>query len=130
VLDWFHITMRITVPGQFIKGLVKLDAKIGGDIERDLESVKWYLRHGNVVQALDWIKDIYMLIWNFEESYPKETAGAVDLGRSASPLANRNENAQSRAGEHVSPVQTSRSNRPTIGPKRREPPEFYAPAIA
>ena len=44
VLDWFHITMRITVPGQFIKGLVKLDAKIGGDIERELESVKWYLR--------------------------------------------------------------------------------------
>ena len=47
LLDWFHITMRITVLGQFIKGLVKLDPKeIGEDIKGELESVKWYLWPG------------------------------------------------------------------------------------
>jgi len=130
VLDWFHITMRITVPGQFIKGLVKLDAKIGGDIERELESVKWYLRHGNVVQALDWIKDIYMLIWNFEESYPKKNSRCSGPRKERTSSCRQERNAQSRAGEHVSPVQTSRSKDRRSGRSGVSPRIFYAPAIA
>ncbi|MFQ5874497.1 MAG: hypothetical protein ACE5JL_11950 [Dehalococcoidia bacterium] len=30
LLDWFHITMRITVLGQYVKGLIRLDPERGG----------------------------------------------------------------------------------------------------
>jgi len=45
-LDWFHVTMRITVLRQFAKGLIQLDEQIGGDIDHTLERMKWYLWHG------------------------------------------------------------------------------------
>lgn len=53
ILDWFHITMRLTVIGQMLKAVVKGNNKnrIAG-IEKDLESLKWYLWHGNVYRAL------------------------------------------------------------------------------
>lgn len=50
VLDWFHITMRLTVMQQMAKGLP--DHEILKDVEPDLDRVKWYLWHGNVFQAL------------------------------------------------------------------------------
>ena len=50
VLDWFHITMRITVMKQMAKGLPK--KKQYENIETNLERLKWYLWHGNVFQAL------------------------------------------------------------------------------
>ena len=71
-LDWFHVAMRLRVMGQMEKGLVneqnitsaqeplteareELDSV---DIGKQLERVKWFLWHGNVVQALDTIEDI------------------------------------------------------------------------
>ena len=53
VLDWFHITMRLTVLNQFSKGLENDDAEAGSTMKKALESAKWYLWHGNVEQALD-----------------------------------------------------------------------------
>ena len=50
VLDWFHITMRITVMKQMAKGLQ--DRELLQNLESDLESTKWYLWHGNVFRAL------------------------------------------------------------------------------
>jgi len=49
ILDWFHITMRITVIKQMIKGIVANKAKI---IEKEITSVKWHLWHGNAYRAL------------------------------------------------------------------------------
>ena len=50
VLDWFHITMRLTVMMNTAKGLPK--NQFLNDVADDLERVKWYLWHGNVYQAL------------------------------------------------------------------------------
>ena len=57
LLDWFHITMRLTVLRQTGKGLA--EKTVDGEGQHDLRepvldtlgSVKWYLWHGNVFQA-------------------------------------------------------------------------------
>jgi hypothetical protein len=65
-LDWFHITMRLTVMGQMLKGAAaEISAKATEDendetpngediqeVEKNLESLKWNLWHGNVHRAL------------------------------------------------------------------------------
>ncbi|MEP7309323.1 MAG: ISKra4 family transposase, partial [Acidobacteriota bacterium] len=54
-IDWFHITMRLTVLQQQTKSLQhEADrADIGAEIAAHLESVKHLLWHGNVVEALE-----------------------------------------------------------------------------
>jgi hypothetical protein len=71
LLDWFHITMRLTVLGQLAKGVaLRTDDKKETqlpfeeeeeplpsvptleELERQLERMKWYLWHGNVFRAL------------------------------------------------------------------------------
>src|ERR1039457_2167347 len=67
ILDWFHITMRLTVMGQIVKGMLaglKSDNKYSEtatvltDLEKHLESLKWNLWHGNVLHALQRIDDL------------------------------------------------------------------------
>jgi len=62
ILDWFHVTMRLTVMNQLAVGLVNaakagnsgdVDKKIAADIVQDLDSLKWNLWHGNVQRALN-----------------------------------------------------------------------------
>ncbi|WP_249826095.1 ISKra4 family transposase, partial [Escherichia coli] len=48
VLDWFHITMRLTVLMQYAKGLQASDSATGSKVLSLLESSKRYLWHGNV----------------------------------------------------------------------------------
>jgi hypothetical protein len=71
LLDWFHITMRITVLRQQLKeliatapdhDLVKLDD--------ELERLKWYLWHGNVFQALQVVKRVQWQLEDLEEELP------------------------------------------------------------
>jgi hypothetical protein len=65
VLDWFHITMRLTVMKNTAKGLPPdpyLDTILG-----DLDSVKWYLWHGNVFRALEMLGLIEGHLEIFEE---------------------------------------------------------------
>jgi hypothetical protein len=69
-LDWFHITMRLTVMGQMAKGLAQersptvQTSEEGEDhldvaaLEKRLESLKWYLWHGNVYRALQIVEDL------------------------------------------------------------------------
>jgi hypothetical protein len=72
-LDWFHVTMRLTVMGQLAKGLALERVPVGpaGDddeeevgrldvpaLEKQLESLKWHLWHGNVYRALQIIEDL------------------------------------------------------------------------
>jgi hypothetical protein len=67
-LDWFHVTMRLTVMGQMAKGLAleKTTAEPTGDddvldvvgLEKQLESRKWHLWHGNVYRALQLVEDL------------------------------------------------------------------------
>ncbi len=79
LLDWFHITMRLTVLGQLAKG-VALQTDASGkketqlpfeeeeepfpsvpmleELDRQLERMKWYLWHGNVFRALQIGEDL------------------------------------------------------------------------
>jgi len=79
-LDWFHITMRITVMKQMARGLAnerKAPAEAGGaqagvppdtSIGEELQSLKWNLWHGNVERALERIEDLQ---WKLEFSVGK-----------------------------------------------------------
>src|SRR3989475_8481933 len=71
ILDWFHLTMKLTVLDQYAKGLVHCDAVLGEEIREKLERLKWSLWHGNLYKALYKIDDIASLLYNFEETYPK-----------------------------------------------------------
>jgi hypothetical protein len=69
-LDWFHITMRLTVMGQMTKGLAmerQPPSELADEdeyrldlawLEKQLERLKWQLWHGNVYQALLTIEDL------------------------------------------------------------------------
>ena len=58
LLDWFHITMRITAMNQMAKGVNYHYDWQQEDILKTLESIKWYLWHGNVFQALQEIESL------------------------------------------------------------------------
>jgi hypothetical protein len=64
-LDWFHVTMRFTVMGQYAKGLDTTQEN-RQEILKLLESVKHYLWHGNVARARDRIEDIHCFLDNEE----------------------------------------------------------------
>jgi hypothetical protein len=58
LLDWFHITMRLTVMIQMARGLNQTEPE--ADIPKQLERIKWCLWHGNVFkgqQAIDNLVD-------------------------------------------------------------------------
>lgn len=65
LLDWFHITMRITVMKQMAKGLPQKQQF--EDIEKEIERVKWYLWHGNVFMALQVLDDLRMDLEPFDD---------------------------------------------------------------
>ena len=57
LLDWFHVTMRLTTLTQTAKGLQETsgdgDITLQADVLRDLERIKWFLWHGNAFKALE-----------------------------------------------------------------------------
>jgi hypothetical protein len=74
VLDWFHVTMRITVLCQQLKelltraphdDLVKLDVRF--------ESIKWYLWHGNTFRALEETQGVQFELEGYEEEVSART---------------------------------------------------------
>jgi hypothetical protein len=59
LLDWFHITMRISVLRQQLKELIV--AAPDHDLEQlddELERAKWHLWHGNVFRGLQVIEHV------------------------------------------------------------------------
>jgi hypothetical protein len=60
VLDWFHVTMRITVMRNMAKSLSSTEnPAVAQSTDTLLERVKWYLWHGNVYRALQKVEDLY-----------------------------------------------------------------------
>ncbi len=53
LIDWFHITMRLTVLQQQTKALQEERPQTGADVSKRLESVKQLLWHGNTEEALE-----------------------------------------------------------------------------
>ena len=43
ILDWFHLTMKLTVLDQYAKGLEHCDAEVGEEIREKIERLKWSL---------------------------------------------------------------------------------------
>ena len=73
LLDWFHITMRLTVMTQMTKGMItefaslkktkkeaaeSKNTDVPAQLLKQLESIKWHLWHGNVTEALAQVHDL------------------------------------------------------------------------
>ena len=71
ILDWFHLTMKLTVLDQFSKGLVQCEAVLGEQIRAQIERLKWALWHGQVDKALGKIDDLKTSSAPFEETYAR-----------------------------------------------------------
>jgi hypothetical protein len=71
ILDWFHLTMKLTVLGQYGKGLVQCEAELGAQIGDQIERLKWSLWHGQVDKALGKIDDLESAIKPFSETYAR-----------------------------------------------------------
>jgi hypothetical protein len=68
LLDWFHVTMRLTVLQQTAKGLPdktrdeEVDYPLRDPVVRNVERLKWYVWHGNVYKALQVVQFIEMAL--------------------------------------------------------------------
>jgi hypothetical protein len=71
ILDWFHLTMKFTVLGQYGNGLVQCEAVLGEQIQDQIGRLKWSLWHGQVDKALGKIDDLESSIEPFSESYAR-----------------------------------------------------------
>ena len=107
VLDWFHITMRLTVLGQYARGVAQHDAAKGKDLLASLDRIKWLLWHGNQIRAKEAINFFEDDVGELEVDYPNlskfvRTAHefAVYIASNTASLINYGE--RYRAGERIS----------------------------
>jgi len=107
VLDWFHIAMRLTVLGQYAKGVAQLDQAEGARLLTDLERIKWQLWHGDIHRVLEVIDDLEADVDGLEAAYPnlrrfRKAAHefTVYIGTNAGSIINYGE--RYRAGERIS----------------------------
>ena len=52
LLDWFHLTMRLTVLTRYTKGLKHHDPKEAAELASRVKRIKWCLWHGKTDEAL------------------------------------------------------------------------------
>jgi hypothetical protein len=71
VLDWFHITMRLTVLEKFARGVAHRDEAAGANLLADLERIKWLLWHGNQHRAGETIGFFLDDVDALQVDYPK-----------------------------------------------------------
>jgi hypothetical protein len=107
VLDWFHITMRITVLSQFIRGVAHHDETKSANLLKSLERIKWLLWHGSQQRALTVIEDFEEDIGQLDVGYPNQSKFArtahefaVYITSNTGSLINYGE--RYRAGERIS----------------------------
>ena len=60
LIDWFHLTMRLTVLQQQTKAMQEERPETGAEVSKRLESVKHLLWHGNTEEALERLGDLLM----------------------------------------------------------------------
>jgi hypothetical protein len=71
ILDWHHLTMKLTVLGQYGKGLVQCETVLGKAIQDQIERLKWSLWHGQVDKALGKIDELETSLEPFTETYAR-----------------------------------------------------------
>ncbi|TPW26202.1 ISKra4 family transposase, partial [Martelella alba] len=69
ILDWFHITMRITVMQQYVKGLAHNNPEEAEVISRLLRQIKGFLWHGNPHDGQTIISDLVVELDEIETNY-------------------------------------------------------------
>lgn len=107
VLDWFHITMRITVLRQFAQGLENYDEQAGQDLLEGLRRIKWHLWHGNGYRARDEIADLQFDAERLETDYPNIRKFLTAIGEFQAYIASNsasliNYGERYRSGERIS----------------------------
>ena len=70
LLDWFHITMRITVMRQYVRGLSHRNLDEGRVVDRLLRRIKGYLWNGNLHDGRRAIGRLVMELEDIETDYP------------------------------------------------------------
>ena len=107
VLDWFHITMRITVLEQYARGVGNQNEAEGQKLLKELERVKWLLWHGNQHGARQETRHLRDGVESLELNYQhlKHFARsvhefAVDIDNNPGSLINYGE--RFRSGERIS----------------------------
>lgn len=107
LLDWFHITMRLTVLQQQVKALQAPRPGDGSAASKQIVSIKHLLWHGNVDEALDRIDNLLLdleLISRQSAPAEKLAAGISDLrtyiGNNRGSIPNYGE--RYRQGETIS----------------------------
>ncbi len=107
VLDWFHITMRVTVLEQYARGVAHHDEVAGLRLLESLESIKWLLWHGNQYRSREEIGFFESDVDGLALDYPHlgkfaRTAHefAVYISSNTASLINYGE--RYRAGERIS----------------------------
>src|SRR5215510_919446 len=71
ILDWFHLSMKLTGLGQYGKGLVLCHPMLGQEICDQIERLKWSLWHGQVDKALSKLNDLESAIEPCNETYAR-----------------------------------------------------------
>lgn len=82
LIDWFHITMRLTVLQQQTKAVREERPQTGADISKRLESVKHLLWHGNTEESLERLGCLIMdlsLIQAHSAAAEKVAAGVAEF---------------------------------------------------
>lgn len=69
LLDWFHVTMRITVMHQYVKGLIHHNPTEGEQLARMLRQIKGYLWNGNLHDGQTVIDDLVIDLDDIETEY-------------------------------------------------------------
>ena len=97
LLDWFHVTMRLTVLTQTAKGLPETIGEgeeqqpLRSEVLKALDSIKWYLWHGNVFQALRHLQFVEMDLEGAEfESHGETTRKLLKAVEEFSTYIQRN----------------------------------------
>lgn len=107
VLDWFHLTMRLTVLRQYVRGLAHRDEQEAEELDRLLCRIKGLLWHGNLHEALPCCADLADAVLELESgeaSLPALRKAAAEfhtyIANNAAAIPNYAE--RHRYGERVS----------------------------
>jgi len=108
ILDWFHITMRITVMHQYVKGLAHHNAEEAESMACALRQIKGYLWNGNLydgqVVIEDLTEDLVEIETNYESIKALASQPALSKARSTPSSANDFANASRCAGLNLAHI--------------------------
>src|SRR3954451_14439950 len=82
-LDWFHVAMRMTVLGQYAKGLAHYNPLEAAALQDRLERIKWRLWHGDADEALNRARELADDVAALASGYP----GLTRLVKAAAGVA-------------------------------------------